>query len=119
MGVKETFPRSLYKLAFDLMKIDRGTLILARYPLMSFSGEQVLPIGSIELQVIARTFPRSKTVMVRFLVVDRPSAHNAIFRRTSFNELKAVTSTPDLCTKFPTDEGVGVVKGDQKAARLC
>lgn len=79
----------------------------------------MLPIGSIELQVTAWTFPRQKTIMVRFLVVDRPSAYHAIFGRTALNELKAVTSTPHLCMKFLTDEGVGVVKGDQKATRLC
>jgi hypothetical protein len=39
----------LYKSAFKLMKIDRGKVILAKHSLVGFSGEQVLPIGSIEL----------------------------------------------------------------------
>jgi hypothetical protein len=30
-----------------------------------------------------------------------------------------MTSIPHLYIKFPTDEGVGVVKGNQKAARDC
>jgi hypothetical protein len=47
------------------------------------------------------------------------SAYNAIFGRTALNELKAVTSTPHLSMKFLTEEGVEVVKGDQKEARRC
>jgi hypothetical protein len=51
--------------------------------------------------------------MVKFLLVDQPSAYNAIIGRASLNELKAVTSTPHLKMKFLTEEGVGEVKGDQ------
>ncbi len=57
--------------------------------------------------------------MVKFLVVDRPSAYNVIFERTALNELKAITSTPHLSIKFQTTEGIGVVKGDQREARRC
>jgi hypothetical protein len=39
----------LYKAAFDLMKIDRRKLTPTRSPLVGFTGEQVIPIGSIEL----------------------------------------------------------------------
>jgi hypothetical protein len=56
---------------------------------------------------------------VKFLIVDQPSAYNAIFGRIAQTELKAVTSIPHLCMKFPTDDGVGVVRGEQKAARKC
>jgi hypothetical protein len=57
--------------------------------------------------------------MVRFLLVDRPLAYNAIFGRTALNELKSVTSTPHLSMKFPIEEGIGFVKGDQREARRC
>jgi hypothetical protein len=50
--------------------------------------------------------------MVKFLIVDRALAYNAIFGRTALNELKAVTSTLHLSMKFSTAEGVRVVKGD-------
>jgi hypothetical protein len=55
--------------------------------------------------------------MVKFLLVDRPSAYNATIGRITLNELKVVTSTPHLCMKFPTAKGVKVVKGDQVVAR--
>ncbi|XP_015960835.1 uncharacterized protein LOC107484806 [Arachis duranensis] len=37
--------------------------------------------------------------------------------RTTLNQLGAVVSTPHLCTKFPTAEGITMIKGDQKMAR--
>jgi hypothetical protein len=63
--------------------------------------------------------PRLSTVMVDFLVIDRPSAYNAIMGRPALNKLRAVTSTYHLMMKFPTEEGVGEVRGDQLAARKC
>jgi hypothetical protein len=57
--------------------------------------------------------------MVRFLIIDRPSAYNAILGRIALNDLKAVTSTPHLSMKFPTEKGVGVEKGNQRMARAC
>jgi len=75
------------------MKIDRNKVIPTRHSLVGFTGEQVLPLGSIELPVTAGTYPRQNTIMV--------------------------TSTPHLSMKFPTEEGVGVEKGDQRMAREC
>jgi hypothetical protein len=46
----------LYQSAFKHMKIDQEKISPARYPLLSFLGEQVLPVDSIELPVTARTF---------------------------------------------------------------
>jgi hypothetical protein len=50
--------------------------------------------------------------MVKFLIIDRASAYNAILGRTALNELKAVTSTPHLSMKFPIEVGVNIEKGD-------
>jgi len=86
---------------------------------LGFAGDKVWPLSTIELLVTTGTYPRQKVIMVKFLIVDRASAYNAIFGRTALNELKAVTSTPHLSMKVPTIEGVGVVKGDQREARRC
>ena len=56
---------------------------------------------------------------ITFLVVDFLSAYNAILRRPTLNSWKAVTSTYHLMIKFPTEYGVGEVRGDQVAAREC
>jgi hypothetical protein len=79
---------------------------------VGFSREQVLLLGSIELSVMAETYPMQRIIMVKFLIIDRASAYSAILGRTALNELKAVTSTPHLSMKFPTEVGVGIEKGD-------
>jgi len=109
----------LYKSTFELMKIDRRKVIPARHSLMGFTGEQVLPFGSIELPVMAGAYPRQRTIMVRFLIIDRPSAYNAILGGTALNDLQALTSTPHLSMKFSTEEEIGIEKGNQRIAREC
>ena len=56
---------------------------------------------------------------VTFLVVDCSSLYNAILGRPTLNSWKAVTSTYHLMIKFPTEYGVGEVRGDQVTAREC
>jgi hypothetical protein len=101
------------------MKIDQSKVTPARHSLVGFLGEQVLPLESIELPVMAGTYPKQKTIMVKFLIVDRSSAYNAILGRTTLNDLKAVTSTPHLSMKFPTEGGVSTEKGNQRMAWEC
>jgi hypothetical protein len=48
----------LYWLAFMHMDISWDKIVPARYPLMGFAGEQVFPVGSIELPVTAGEHPR-------------------------------------------------------------
>ena len=52
-------------------------------------------------------------------MVDYPSSYNVIIGRPTLNRWKAATSTYCLKVKFPTDNGVGEVKGDQVLAREC
>ena len=54
-----------------------------------------------------------------FLVIDQPSAFNAILERSFLRELRAITSIHYLLMKFPTSYRVGKVKGDQQEARQC
>jgi hypothetical protein len=109
----------LYWPAFQHMGIDRDMIKLFGSPLVGFGGKVVYPIGIIPLPVIAGTAPKLSTVMVDFLVINQPSAYNAIMGRPVLNKLRAETLTYHLIMKFPTEEGVGVVRGDQLAARRC
>ena len=63
--------------------------------------------------------PRQLTRQLDFLVVDCPSSYNVIIGRPTLNRWKAATSTYCLKVKFPTDNGVSEVKGDQVLAKEC
>ena len=52
-------------------------------------------------------------------MVDCPSSYNVIIGRPTLNRWKAATSTYCLKVKFPTDNVVGEVRGDQILAREC
>jgi hypothetical protein len=52
------------------MKIDGRKVVLDRHSLVGFTGEQVLPLGSIELPIMAGVYPRQRTITVRFLIID-------------------------------------------------
>ncbi|GKV43023.1 hypothetical protein SLEP1_g50365 [Rubroshorea leprosula] len=67
----------------------------------------------------ARGQPRFRMAFVSFLVVKMESTFNAILGRATLCELKAVISQPHLCMKFPTPQGVGMLKGNQKMTRAC
>ena len=65
------------------------------------------------------THPRQLTHQLDFLVVICPLSYNVIIGRPTLNRWKAATSTYYLKVKFPTENGVGEVKGDQVLAREC
>ena len=56
---------------------------------------------------------------VRFLIVDAPSAYNLLLGRPSLNAIKAIPFAYHMVIKFPTTNGVGMVRGDQHVAREC
>ena len=64
----------LYWPVFQQMGIDRDKIKPFGFPLVGFSGEQIYLMGIISLLLIVGTAPKVSTVMVDFLVVDRPSA---------------------------------------------
>ncbi|KAK2997639.1 hypothetical protein RJ639_026632 [Escallonia herrerae] len=75
--------------------------------------------GIIALPVAIGTPPAQANLMLDFVVVKVPSAYNAILGRPALNRLQAVVSTYHLKMKFPTEHGIGEVKGDQTTARQC
>ena len=75
--------------------------------------------GVITLTVAAGRYPRQSRALVNFLMVKAPSAYNAILDRPGLNALQAVVSTYHLKLKFPTNQGIGEVRGDQALARHC
>jgi hypothetical protein len=88
-------------------------------PLVGFTGDKVCPVGIITLPITVDTYPKTISKTVDFLVVNCLSAYNAIIGRPTLNKLRAVTSIYHLLLKFPTEHGIGEIRGDQIAAREC
>ncbi|XP_075645580.1 uncharacterized protein LOC142616662 [Castanea sativa] len=109
----------IYHPAFQQLKLDPGRLRSFDSPLVSFSGDRVYPKGIVTLTVTVGTYPRQVTHQLDFLVVDYPSSYNMIIGRPTLNRWKSTTSTYCPKVKFPTENGVGKVKGDQVLAREC
>ena len=59
------------------------------------------------------------TRQLDFLVVDCPSSYNIIIGRPTLNKWKSAMSTYYSKVKFPTENSVGEVRGDQVLAREC
>ncbi|URD77573.1 Retrotransposon protein [Musa troglodytarum] len=75
--------------------------------LTGFTGDSISPLGA------------TKTVLATFLVVDLPTAYNAILGRPTLNKIRAVISTYHRTLKFPTHAGVGEVRGNPQESRQC
>ena len=109
----------IFASTFDKMGIGREKLEPVSTHLRGFSGEKVLPLGSIQLVLTLGDPPCQATTTVRFLIVDTPSAYNVLLGRPSLNAIKATPSAYHMVIKFPTTNGVGMVRGDQIVAREC
>ena len=101
------------------MKLDLRRLCSFESPLVSFSGDRIYPKSIITLTVTVGTHSRQLTHQLDFLVVDCPSSYNVIIGRPTLNRWKVATSTYCLKVKFPTNNGIDKVKGDQVLARKC
>ena len=109
----------IFASAFDKMGIGREKLELVNTHLRGFSGEKMLPLGSIQLVLTLGDPPCQATTTMRFLIVDALSVYNKLLGRPSLNAIKAIPSAYHMMIKFPTTSGVGMVRGDQRMAREC
>uniref|UniRef100_A0A2N9H5N1 Integrase catalytic domain-containing protein n=1 Tax=Fagus sylvatica TaxID=28930 RepID=A0A2N9H5N1_FAGSY len=80
----------LYLPAYQQMQLDKDKLRPMDAPLVGFTGDKICPVGIVTLPNNGRYSPKD-----------------------------AVTSTYHLLLKFPTEHGIGEVRGDQVAAREC
>ena len=109
----------IFASAFDKMGIGREKLDPVSTHLQGFSGKKVLPLGSIQLVLTMGEPPCQATTTARFLIVDALSAYNMLLDRPFLNAIKAIPSAYHMIIKFPTVNGVGTVRGDQRVAREC
>ncbi|GKU90818.1 hypothetical protein SLEP1_g4769 [Rubroshorea leprosula] len=112
-------PDILYWGCFQKMQLNPSSLQKHEGSIYGFNNQPVPVEGVITLPIYVGSEPRFRMASITFLVVKMESAFNAILGRATLCELKAVISQPHLCMKFPTPQGVGVLRGNQKMARAC
>ena len=79
----------------------------------------MFPLRAITLSITMGNYPQQITKDIPFLVVDYLSTYNAILGLPTLNSWNAITSTYYLMIKFPTDYGIGELRGNQVTARKC
>ncbi|KAJ8458599.1 hypothetical protein OPV22_031525 [Ensete ventricosum] len=109
----------LYFDAFQKLGLTDRDLAALTSTLTGFTGNSVSPLGITTIPVTFRGEPRSKTLMVSFMVVKLLSAYNAIIGRPTLNRLRAIVSTYHRIMMFPTRAGVGEVRSDPRESRQC
>ncbi|KAK0577392.1 hypothetical protein LWI29_032432 [Acer saccharum] len=103
---------------YDELRLDRKDLEPFHVPLKGFGGAEVRSLGTVKLPVIFGTAPCRRTILLDFVVVDIHNwPYNALLGRPFLNKARAVTSTYALKIKFPTEFGVGELRGSQEMAR--
>ncbi|XP_056862238.1 uncharacterized protein LOC108835372 [Raphanus sativus] len=105
----------IYKSTLERMGIDLNAITDDPSPVVGLSGNTTMTLGTIDLSVKAG----SVTKYVEFLVVDGPTAYNAIFGTPWLNSMRAIPSTFHLCLKFPTPSGVETIQGDREVSQVC
>ena len=97
----------IFASAFDKMGIGREKLELVNAHLRGFSGEKVLPLGSVQLVLTLGDPPCQATSTIKFLMMEAPSAYNMLLGKPSLNAIRAIPSAYHMVVKFPTENGVG------------
>ncbi|RRT31346.1 hypothetical protein B296_00053695 [Ensete ventricosum] len=109
----------LYFDAFQRLGLTDRDLAALTSTLTGFTRDFVSPLGVTMILVTFGREPKSKTLMVSFMVVKLPSAYNTIIGHPTLNQLRAVVSTYHWILKFPTRAGVGEVRSDLRKSRQC
>ena len=97
----------LYWDAYKSTGLTENDFCLMTSPLYEFTGDHVIPKGTIKLVFTEGEHPKTSTVVTKFF--DYPLAFNGVIGRPLLKALKAVTSIYYLTMKFPTKMGTGQV----------
>ncbi|XP_072056242.1 uncharacterized protein [Arachis hypogaea] len=109
----------LFKPAFDKLGLEEKELNAYPHTLFGLGDTSILPLSFISLYTTFGKGMKSRTLSIDYIVVDVASAYNTLIGRTTLNRLATVVSTPHLCMKFSTVEGIATIKEDQKLVRKC
>ncbi|XP_043814072.1 uncharacterized protein LOC122723991 [Manihot esculenta] len=102
---------------FQQMGIPEEQLIRDQAPVKGIGGVPMSVEANVKMALTLGEAPRTRTHYAVFLVVKLPLSYNAILGRPALFDFEVVTSIRYLAMKFPTEAGVGVVRGSQEEAR--
>ena len=100
---------------FKGLELRKEDLMKHTSPLVRFNGKVVILEGQIYLPVIMG----GKEVAVTFTIVSSFSPYTTILGRPWIHSMRAVPSILHVKIKFPTEQGVTMIRGDQQVARQC
>lgn len=86
----------MYLSAFKKLEIPEKLIKEYEDKLVSFAGEQVKTRGYIDLLTTFGDGRQSRTILVRYVIVETSTSYNILIGRPSLNELSAIVSTPIL-----------------------
>nr|XP_017225259.1 PREDICTED: uncharacterized protein LOC108201488 [Daucus carota subsp. sativus] len=109
----------LYYDTYKKMGLPDKDMTVENLYIYGFGGEAIKAKGTIRLPVTLGEAPRAATQIAEFVIIDHPSAHNALMGRPLLKDMRIITSIYHLTLKFPTPGGVGCVKGSQYESRDC
>ncbi|RRT36102.1 hypothetical protein B296_00055132 [Ensete ventricosum] len=87
--------------------------------LTGFTGDAIAPIGIVTFPVTFGDEPRTKTLMVPFMVVELPLAYNVIIDQPTLSKLRVIVSMYHRSIKFPTNAGAREARSDQHESSQC
>jgi len=88
--------------------------------LIGFAGDHVECRGYIDLRITFSDEEAARTIVIRYVVVNTPSAYNLLLGRPSLNRLGPVASTKHMKMKLSSLEGwVITIRSNQKDAQKC
>ena len=84
----------LYWATYQKLQLPDTAMIPYDEPIYGFSGEQVSTRGYNDLHTVFCEGTQTKTIAIRFLIIDVPTSYNILLGRPCLNTLGVVVSTP-------------------------
>ncbi|RDX65770.1 hypothetical protein CR513_55544, partial [Mucuna pruriens] len=115
---QESLANVLYWTTFQKMGLLESKLEECPSTLISLSGKQIEIRGVIHLETTFEVGPSTRTITIKFMVINARTSYNIILGHPTLNKLRAIVSTACLCMKDPVEDKVGVKQADQQVANL-
>ncbi|PWA80131.1 reverse transcriptase domain-containing protein [Artemisia annua] len=97
----------------------RARLVEIHTALSGFSGEQLKPLGKIELEVCFGNDGLCARTTMKFIVVSASSPYNVILGRSGLKKSRAIPSTIHSMMKFPTPRGIATLVTQSVSVYEC